>query len=1478
MSAHTWLSLRHWSLQAKLTAVVLLVALLPVVLLAGFAWRQASDFYRHTAEMQDRAHLKRAVTLLDRATMLPPHDLRLLAASHDLGRFLLWQAIGEQSEAARWLQSVQNTFRAFMESNRQYMQLRLIGGDGRELVRIERRTEMDEPHAITGEALQWKGDRPYFTETMKLPRGAIYSSPLDLNREHGRIQTPHTPVLRFATPLIDSNGTRHGVLVLNMFAGPLLDRLEALREDDTDFGREEHDRFYLINRQGFYLAHPDREQRFGFDLGLPAANARIAQPLLWAKMQQQVSGHLDTPDGLVHFFTRAWPVKADKSRFWFVVHGVPRAEHLAGLARFRTLFLIAMVVLVALLIAISRPLIRSMVDPIRRLTDNMARLEQGRTNLQPIEYHGHDEIGAMIDAAQGLGRRIVEAIDQTKAIAQGDFRARIAARSPEDELGIALQSMTVTLRHVAAIASAIARGNLAREVRLQGEHDQLGRALQAMVQTMRETVARAEEIARGDFQTAVTPRSDDDRIGRALAAMTRTLRATADIADSLAEGRYDIEVAIQGERDRLGRALAHLAEVLRTNEAEHRANDWLRSTLVELGGAMQGQPDVAALAAAVTPLLARALGAPCGLLFVCRELPEGGAEHAALCCVGQYACDDSWLGREVAMGEGVVGQCARDRRQLCLDHLPTGWLPTDRLRARSGLGEAEPGWLLAQPLLADGAPVGVIELALFHAPTAIEQELLRQASPLLAAAIRALLQAERNRALLEESQAMTEELQAQEEELREANAALEMKSEALEHSSRQLEEQTEALKQQAAALEQASRYKSEFLANMSHELRTPLNSMLILAEMLANDREGRLSDKQREYARTILHSGRELLELINGILDLAKVEAGRMEVDPRPFNPSETVEALRRDFAHVAEQAGLTLRLERADALPAEMVSDEPKLKQILKNLLANACKFTDRGGTVTLILDQPDPDHLRFAVRDSGIGIEPEKLEQIFEAFRQADGSTSRKYGGTGLGLSICRELARLLRGTIAVESTPGAGSCFALTLPVAAFDAPAGQREPAAIPPRPEASTTSEAVAPMPTMPLEEIPNPLDDDRARRDADHRPTVLIVEDDADFAGVLQQLVREHGMQTLCALRGDHALALAAALHPDALLLDLNLPDIDGAELLTRLRRLPRCAAIPVHVISCRDDDEERRRLQQQGVRSWLRKPAERDQLEQMLRQMEAVLARDLGRLLVVEDDPAQSRALCALLEEHGVEVELVGRGEEALDYLRHHQVDCMILDLNLPDIGGEELLRRMEQERQAINGGNPVPVILHTAEELPPEVAERIQRNVHSIIIKGTCASERLLAETRLFLHHFRHAGDQPRATEDGTELAGHTVLLVDDDIRNIFSLSGLLEEAGMRVLTARNGREAIAQIEAQGEEIELVLMDVMMPEMDGLEAMRRIRAMERFRDLPIVALTAKAMAEDRAQCMAAGATDFISKPVDTGQLRSLIRVWLHG
>lgn len=963
-------------------------------------------------------------------------------------------------------------------------------------------------------------------------------------------------------------------------------------------------------------------------------------------------------------------------------------------------------------------------------------------------------------------------------------------------------------------------------------------------------------------------------------------------------------LAYIGRRDLLSLSATYSANLRQQEVNAERLQKvaWLRNGQSELAEQVLGQLTLNMLGRNILQFLTQYLGASVAAMYIRQD--HGGLTRAA--SYG-FSREQEQQDQTIHSDEGVVGQAASQDRIITLDELPENYF-----KVASGLGEGSPRSVVVVPISNDDQVNGVVELGFLRPLTEQDVEFLELVSDNIGTSIEAARYRQRLQEVLAETQQLNEELQVQQEELRTANEELEEQSRILkesqahletqqaelEQTNEQLAEQSQALADQRDALDRnneelniaqgelqaradelqrASKYKSEFLANMSHELRTPLNSSLILAKLLAENPSENLTAEQVKFAESIYSAGNDLLNLINDILDISKVEAGKLEVRPENSSVSRLVEGLRGLFQPLAAEKKLAFTVDIQAGAPTMLFTDRQRLEQILKNLLSNAIKFTEAGAVSMVVSRQPGAG-IVFSVRDSGIGIAEEHQQGIFEAFRQADGTTNRRYGGTGLGLSISRDLAALLGGSISVTSAPGQGSIFTLVLPeqYVEQDPQAPGSEPLVMH-TPAVLQLSVPAAPVIQPPL---PAPVEtpiavfaDDRDKAPFERR-CILVIEDEVRFAQILFDLAHELGYDCLVAHAADDGFNLASRYTPDAILLDMRLPDHSGLTVLQRLKELAPTRHIPVHVISVEDRQEAALHM---GAIGYAVKPTTREELKDVFAKLEAKLTQKVKRILLVEDDDLQRDSIARLIGDDDIEITAVGFAQQALDLLRDHIYDCMIIDLKLPDMLGNELLKRMSTEDICAFP----PVIVYTGRNMTRDEEAELMKYSRSIIIKGARSPERLLDEVTLFLHKVESQLSSERqkmlktARSRDKVFEARKILVVDDDVRNIFALTSALEHKGAVVEIARNGLEAIAKLN-EVEDIDLVLMDVMMPEMDGYEATIEIRKDPRWRKLPIIAVTAKAMKDDQERCLQAGSNDYLAKPIDLDRLFSLIRVWL--
>ncbi|MGB6357176.1 MAG: response regulator [Candidatus Acidiferrales bacterium] len=1110
-----------------------------------------------------------------------------------------------------------------------------------------------------------------------------------------------------------------------------------------------------------------------------------------------------------------------------------------------------------------------------------------------------DTINTMVDQLNAFAAEVTRVAREVGTDGKLGGQAKVPGvagtwKDLTDNVNVMAANLTEQVRGIVKVVTAVANGELTKKltVNAKGEVAALAETINNMTDTLATFADQVTTVARevgvdgrlgGQANVPGAAGTWKDLTGNVnLLAdnLTNQVRAIAEVATAVTKGDLtrSVQVEASGEVAELKDYINTMIDNLRLTTDRNKEQDWLKTNLARLTGMLQGQRDLTTVGRMLLSELAPLVNAQQGVIYQMQT--EESADMVLLSAFADVG-QDGHPGH-LRLGNGLVGQCAAEKRRMLITEVPAHAVPI-----RSGLFQAVPRNVIVLPILFEDRVKAVIELASLSIFTPSHIAFLEQLTAGIGIVLNSIEATMQTEGLLKQSQQLAAELQAQQTELQQTNEQLAQKARQLaeqnvevERKNQEIDQARRAVEEKAKELALTSKYKSEFLANMSHELRTPLNSILVLGQQLSDNHDGNLTPKQVEFSRTIHGAGTDLLNLISDILDLSKIESGTVSVEAEEVFFASLLDMVARPFRHEAENRRLSFEVQTDPELTRGLVTDSKRLQQVLKNLLSNAFKFTERGGvrlSVSVSESGWSETHpvlagaesvIAFEVADTGIGIPSEKQRIIFEAFQQADAGTSRKYGGTGLGLAISRELASLLGGEIQLRSTPGTGSTFTLYLPqtyvgpstgVSLVDRNASSASPLQI----STAVGSECST-------EQIP----DDRENLKQDDA-ILLIVEDDPHFARVLCDLSHDKGFKVLVATRGSEALALAREFHPTAVSLDIFLPDMLGWTVLNHLKQDPATRHIPVQILTL---DEDRHHGLSRGAFAFVTKPATPEALEIAFAHIKEYAMPRRKQLLIVEDNPAEQLSIRELLDYDDIGVSIASTGTEALAAITEHPFDCVVLDLRLPDMSGFDLLERFRDTPSL----SDLPVVVFTGKDLSPEEDARLRMLARSVVVKGVESPERLLDETALFLH--RVVADLPpekqkmldRLHHSDDALVGKKVLVVDDDMRNIFALSSVLERRGMTVLTAGTGREAITTLESTPD-VAIALMDIMMPEMDGYETMQVIRQNPSFRRLPIVALTAKAMKGDREKCLEAGASEYLAKPVNTEQLLSALRIWLH-
>lgn len=1106
--------------------------------------------------------------------------------------------------------------------------------------------------------------------------------------------------------------------------------------------------------------------------------------------------------------------------------------------------------------------------------------------------------------------------------------------------------ITKPIYQLVEITKEIARGRLDQQINISGtvEFDALSEALKEMVATFQNLAKVTGNMARGDYTHRVSIKSHEDRLAITVNQMLDNFTQIIHQADSIAEGDYTADIKPRSDKDVLGSALQNMTIKLRRNKQRNDDESWVKDGLTDFASKISGSHDLKKLCETGISNICHYIHAGVGTIYLYND------NQQVLVLSGSYALYELGnINKHYKMGQGIIGQVAKEHKTAILKNVPK-----EIHTISSGSMHTAPQQIYVMPIIFEEKLLAIMEIGVTQDVTDLQQYYIEQTSRIFASQLHSAKQQSLTKQLLNDSKMLTEKLQMQQEELRATNEELEQQTDILKASEEELKRKDEAqkqinkeleernitletqkteiiqktkaiqkagveLKEKADELERASRYKSEFLANMSHELRTPLNSLLILAKMLADNDDGNLNEDQIDSASIILKSGQDLLMLINDILDLAKVEAGKIELYYSISDFENFIESCHRNFDHVAEKKGIKFKSKLQNGIPPDIYTDENRVTQIIRNLISNAIKFTEHG-SVTLYIHRPRKDvdlsiskidrmhSVGFSVIDTGIGIPDDKQKLIFGSFQQADGSTSRKYGGTGLGLSISLQLARLLGGEIQLQSIENKGSTFTLYLPEKELP---DELKPAALIDEDDIKVTvnqinhdeeDKTLDSYSTITDEEeyeeeedsndVEVEIEDSHDGEDdknsfSPEEKILIIIEDDNQFAKILANFGRKKGFKCIHAHNGLTGLEFANKYNPAGILLDLGLPDIDGLSLLDKLKNDPKTCSIPVHVISAQEKKSD---AIQKGAIGYLTKPVSKSQLDSAIKKLESTINCDIRDLLITEDDEKTLSTLKKLFSDSNVNISGATTGEKALQKLGNQHFDCLILDLELPDMTGQELLNQFYET----NPEDIPAIIIYTGQQLSRAESDKLNQFVDCIIVKGTEASvDRLIDETNSFLHQIKTNRNQntmnikksnkskPQMQKNISheilteKLEGKNILIVDDDMRNTFALSKTLRNKGCEVLMAANGKKAVEIVE-ENSNIDLVLMDIMMPVMDGYEAMRLIRTSSESIKIPIIALTAKAMKGDREKCIEAGATDFLTKPVDVDKLFSLMVKWL--
>ena len=1446
----------NFSIKNKIFFVFITVIVLSISVIGYFGYKSSSDVYINSALQLNKNIINSKTIEMEERISLIPTDVLFTANSYALQKYLVWKSIGENKKMTRWINAFDNIVVDLMERKKIYYKIRVLDLKGNETISYKYDKNTKTVQILEQKYLQNKKQRDYFNKAIDLKSDQFYISKMNLNIENGEIETPHIPVIRYSTPIVDKNGETQGIVVINLFANEVLKLIDNLYID-----KENKNNYFLINKNGDYLYHKDDSYRWGSQLENDYNFKKDFKGII-EQFNNKDSGAFDFNDNIFSF-KKVHPLNDMTGKYyWYLISQVSADDALEELQTFKKVFIVVLISILILAFIVVSWYITKLVDPIIKVSSKLKSLSLGEIQQDKIVYDAKDEIGDIVNSTDQVISAINATIKQANSVSNGDFTQDIKLLGDNDQLGLAIFAMTRRLKEITSLAKNLSVGNYDVQIIAKSSEDQLGLALINMVKYLENITNVAESIAAGEIDLKYEAQGSEDRLGDAILQMIIYLKTILNQSKAITDEDFSGSIESKGKNDELGNALIMMTEMLRVNSIKNKNEIWFSEGLGEFSDKLTGIDDTLTLAKKAISMCSRYVGASSGVIYTFNS------EDETLNLISSFAFTSrDNLSNRFKIGEGIVGQVALEKESILLKNIKDG-----DFEVQSGTTLSKPKEVFAFPLIHEGELFGVIEVMSFDGFTKLQKDYLLKTANIFATALHTTSQNVQIKTLLEESQRAFEELQTKSEELQVQSEELRASNEQMEEQQKQLETQSSNLKVQNAEIEKAkveidkraddleasNQYKSEFLANMSHELRTPLNSVILLSSLLAKNNKDNLNESDIQKAKVINESGNELLRLINDILDLSKIESGKMELIVDEIDTNELLKSYNEIFSHSAQDKGLEFKV--IDNINGVFYNDKDRLGQIIRNLISNAIKFTKQG-SVTLQLDKYDNEKLpiKVSVIDTGLGIHEDKQELIFKAFTQADGSTSRQFGGTGLGLSITKELTHLMKGEVELESIEGEGAIFSILLPSLKEDFnDSGSKVQNK---RISIKSSSEIIN------KKENPTIL-----------KEQFLIIEDDRNFANVLKNTVEEHGAKVFVAYTGKDGLKIATQHKIDGAIIDIGLPDISGIEVIKQLKADSMTKDIHIQVISGKDKD-----LQDFGdikIDGYLQKPVSSEQINNAISNIEILDGKSQKSVLIVEDDELHLKAITDYIaEENDYDILTANSVSEAIKLSDEKYFDIAIIDLGLGDGSGSEVCRHLTKNKE------DTAILIYTGRDLTNDEADFLNDISDEIIIKNPNSHERLKDEVERFLstpyttvnERFKtHMEEIEYKSSDICTLKDKSVLIVDDDIKNIFVLSSALQEHDMKISHAKNGREALDFLK-ENLDTNIVLMDIMMPIMNGYEAMEAIRADDDLKHLPIIAVTAKAMEKDKQAAMKSGADDYLTKPIDLEKLSSMMAMWIN-
>jgi len=1435
----------NFSVKNKIFLLFVSVIIISVSAIGWFGFKSAKDSYINSALSINKGETKALSNEIKGILETVPEDVIYNSNLYALKKLLVWEDLQEHTKINDWKNVYISALKDYLLNKKLYYQIRILDTKGNEKISLKYDEITNNIIQTEDNKLQNKSHRDYFKKAIKLKKDEFYISKLNLNIEYGQIEKPYIPVVQYSTPLINTNGETKGVIVLALNANNILKIIASTKSKDLTKFKE----YYLLNEHGFYLFASDPTKRWGFQLGTDYNFKKD-----YTGVMEQFRGKDEAvfiKDNKIFSMHKIYPNKADnRYRFWYLVTEIDVDVALSSLDKFINIFSIILIAVLIIGLVLINSYISTLMNPLAKITSQLKALSNGEIRKEDIQYKANDEIGQIVTSTTILVEAIETTINQANAVASGDFTKEIELLSKNDKLGLALKDMTKRLKEIATLAEKLSVGNYNVTIIAKSSDDQLGLALIDMVKYLETITKIAESIAAGEIDVKYKAQGSNDRLGRSILQMIKYLKTILNQANAISKGDFSHTIEVKSKNDELGLALATMTEILKESTQKNKNEIWFSDGIGEFGDKLTGIDNTIDLSKKAITMISRYVGASSGVIYTFNK------EKEELNLIASFSFTSrNNLSNKFKLGEGVVGQVALEKEPILLKNIKD-----DDFEIQSGTTISKPKEIFTFPLIHEGELFGVAELMNFEEFTKLHKDYLLKSASIFATALHTTSQNVQIKELLEKSQKAYEELQKQSEELQATNEQMEEQSQQLAEQAHDLQIQNDELEnsrlemdKRAKELARSNQYKSEFLANMSHELRTPLNSIILLSSLLQRNSKENLVEDDIKKAKVINQSGNELLRLINDILDLSKIESGKMELIVDKIDTKEFGGYFKEIFSHTAEESGVELIIE--DKINGEFYNDKDRLSQVIRNLLSNAFKFTKKG-SITLQIASNDDDRLpiKISVTDTGIGIPKKKQELIFKAFTQADGSTSREYGGTGLGLSISKELAHLMHGEIKLTSTENQGSTFSILLPNLKEKYKQNIQE------RLHKTRTAETV----TEPFKKTGKQF---------------LIIEDDESFANTLKNSIEEHDALAIVATTGKDGLKQAHKHKLDGIIVDLGLPDINGIEVIKDLKSNPLTKNIPIQIISGVDKNSCPN-FEELEITGYLQKPVTLEQINNALNNIERLNSKKPDSILIVEDDSIHQQAIINFIQEDdSIDIKTADNVKNAIEALKQNYFDLVIVDLKLSDGSGADICKYIKENEE------DSAILIYTGRELSKEEAEFLQSISDEIIIKNPNSQERLKDEVHRFLNSPEISAENRSIKQDTAQnpkpknieaLKGKNVLIVDDDIKNIFVLSSALQEYDMQTVHAKNGQEAL-DILAQNKDIDIVLMDIMMPVMNGYEAMRTIRKDSRLKHLPVIAVTAKAMKSDYQKAIDNGADDYLAKPIDLDKLIALIATWIN-